>query len=71
MNDWISLKDKLPEIDQEVLSYCENQYVGPNATYPLGHKYFALDKYLKVGFRTDMLGYGKVLFWQTLPEPPN
>ena len=67
MSEWISVVDKLPQINQEVLSYCENVR-GP--AYPIGHKYYALDKYLACGFRTDLLGYGKVLYWRPLPSPP-
>ena len=63
---WVSVKDRLPEINQEVLSWCEN--VRGHA-YPAGFKYYALDKYLECGFRTDMI-YGKVLYWLPLPTPP-
>jgi hypothetical protein len=70
MSEWISVKDKLPEIDQECLTYCENKYFGKNSTYPLGHKYVAVDRYLSCGFRTDTF-YGEVLYWQPLPPPPD
>lgn len=67
MSEWIKPSERLPEINQECLTYCENVR---GATYPIGHKYMALDRYLSCGFRTDMF-YGKVLYWQPLPEPPH
>ncbi len=57
---WISVKDRLPDLEEQVLIVYE--WTGRS-----GEKYreIALDSFKAMGF----LGY-KPLFWMPLPEPP-
>lgn len=76
---WISVKDRLPEIDQIVLTYCNDR----GAEYKVLRRAFS-DLYKAAGLGDgwywesidymseypDEFGNGEVTHWMPLPEPP-
>lgn len=85
MIQWISVDDRLPEIDEETgksldvlvvcISHGETTEFGHLNTYPYGHKYLAMDTMVKwpdmeiPSFRSQRF-YGRVTHWMPLPEMP-
>lgn len=63
MSEWISVKDKLPELDTDVLLYWDESY-----PCDIGSMY--KQRYFQRG-NDNMGGYDvQPNFWQPLPEPP-
>ena len=60
-NKWISVKDRFPEEEEDVLSYQFNGEI--NISYTYGHEWRSLES----GFRMDN---SVVTHWMPLPEPP-
>jgi len=77
MSEWISVKDRLPEKDKEVLIFCKETYYnfGGNGLYIgyyLGEKKYP--PYWKIkcecsGYECDC-DYPITLYWAELPKPP-
>lgn len=70
MNEWISVQDRLPEINQEVLVVVDGnvtcgRYLLPTCS-PLP---FCLEHWI-VGPYSDGVTSEKVTHWQELPPPP-
>lgn len=57
--NWISVKDKLPEINQNVMVFIDRNHINHN---PID---FAFCTYTKYGFSLS-----RVTHWKPLPEPP-
>lgn len=71
MNEWINVKEKLPEPDTFVLSWCLSRG-GKNTTFEYQEGYAAIDSLVNGEFfRTDMFYNARVTHWMPLPEPPN
>lgn len=62
MNDWISVKDRLPEIEAYVLVHYENEKIKP---IDIGY-YSLAAKMWNVGY----IKTGIVTHWMPLPAPP-
>lgn len=65
---WTCIDIGLPEVGKQVLAICTNRMKG---AFAFDEKYLALDE-LKPGniFRSELIGYGKVLAWKYAPEIP-
>lgn len=72
MSEWISVEERLPELFEDVLTYCINV---SGETYALGERYMAVDRLVKWNdgyrtcFRTDRF-FGEVTHWMPLPKEP-
>lgn len=71
---WISVKDRLPELFEDVLGYCVQ--LEDNEYFKSDEKYCSIDVLLQwphtgeICFRTDKLFRAKVTHWMPLPKPP-
>ena len=62
---WTRIEEGYPPIDEPVLCCCENTI---QLTFKMGEKYLAIDQMREdLSWRTERLGYGKVLGWWPLP----
>lgn len=61
MNEWISVKERLPEIDEQVLTYEEGYPRLPIKTN------YILNNYLNTFAYGNM---NKITHWMPLPNPP-
>jgi hypothetical protein len=78
MSEWVSVKDRLPEMNQDVLAFCVSNGMSVGFmrnTYAAGETYISIDCLHKkldsggISFRTDRY-YGKVTHWMHIPTPP-
>lgn len=71
---WISVKDKLPPEDIEILSWCKSQEI--SIAFDDGEEYAAIDTFVKwndnitPSFCTERFYQSKVTHWMPLPERP-
>lgn len=74
MNDWISVKEKVPLEFDDVLCFCEQ--LDDTATFEKGKRYFCIDQWVEWtdgwghSFRTDRFYGARVTHWMPLPKPP-
>ena len=68
--EWISVKDRLPPQDEDILCWCIS-HGGENTTFEGQEGYAAIDKNLGNGvFRTNAFFNAYVTHWMPLPKPP-
>ena len=68
MSEWVSVKDKLPELGKNVLVYIErNAYRGNKITRK---REIAIGWHIKGLWHVDGCSEVVVFCWQELPEPP-
>ena len=65
MNKWISVKEKLPALGEEVLCFFEDGSMAVGYCYPLYEMWMACTG---DNFRIDM--DGEPIYWMPLPKPP-
>lgn len=68
MNDWISIKDRLPEFDQTIIS-TDGDYIAIT-TFTKGHGEFNFWQLLSSGCGCCDTDMGNVTHWMPLPKPP-
>jgi len=73
MTEWISVKDKLPSLDEDVM-VCARGSGGIGNTYLKDDLYAAIDALTswkdgtEPSFRTERFGYGIVTHWAEIPK---
>lgn len=73
MSDWISVKDRLPQEDVDVLAFCVSSN---EQALPEYKNYCEVERLSncfgegKLNFRINALKYGTVTHWMPLPKPP-
>ncbi len=71
MSEWISVKDRLPEGQQRVLTWDGNRIASAQYTNELpdgGGWYYTADE---CRFKSELSGEsGEIIYWLPLPEPP-
>ena len=76
MSNWISVRDRLPEIGEDVLSYSEDEGIIQTklARYKLGSLGYSLGHTDKTWFEyvhgNAFYHHSRVTHWMQLPEPP-
>jgi hypothetical protein len=68
-SNWISVKDRLPEQEVDVLACCISKG-GKNTSFEKYETYHAIERLLPFGFRSDLFFNAEVTHWMPLPEPP-
>lgn len=63
--EWISVKDRLPEVYAKVLCYFPNKRYGSQ----IAVSYFESNA-IESGMCADAFKHGKPTHWMPLPEPP-
>lgn len=66
MNEWISVKDRLPDIEERVLVYMEDL---KDRDYFIQVGYIDNKNKFNIGYR-DEYSPEEVSHWMNLPEPP-
>jgi len=67
---WISVKDRLPDIQIDVITWCISNG-GENTMFEKYEGYAAIERRIEGGsFRTDLFFNAKVTHWIPLPSPP-
>jgi hypothetical protein len=69
MNEWINVKDRLPNIQMFVLTYDPDFGINPGVMTRRNGSKWLLECYDDVGFDGRVSSYD-VTHWMPLPEPP-
>ena len=67
-NKWISVKDQLPDDQQEILTYWAEKKMIDAQTYYL--EYGTPGQWWMFGWQNHLLSSGRITHWMPLPEPP-
>ena len=69
MSEWISVKDRLPEVPIDNRGYiCRCKFPDNPYAFYMVLSYFAIDK--NPHFQHETLGGMRVTHWMPLPDPP-
>lgn len=67
---WMKLEHKKPPVFEDLLV---SVIANAGTSFKGGERYIAVDRLVSEDslFRTEILGFGRVTHWMTLPEAPN